>query len=101
MATAAKAYVEDAEKSSNAKAPRTQATTAVVRILCPDPDHVPPCPVPWESRSSIAGHSVTSCSMQRTTRPRRSLPKSVHRASARYGYSRRTVSMASQSTDQL
>ena len=35
-----------------------QATTVVARILCPDPDHAPPCPVPWESRSSIAGGSV-------------------------------------------
>jgi hypothetical protein len=35
-----------------------QATVAVARILCPDPDHAPPCPVPWESRSSIEGGSV-------------------------------------------
>ena len=35
-----------------------QAQVAVARILCPDPDHAPPCPVPWESRSSIAGGSV-------------------------------------------
>jgi hypothetical protein len=35
-----------------------QAKTVVARILCPDPDHAPPCPVPWESRSSIAGGSV-------------------------------------------
>jgi hypothetical protein len=35
-----------------------QAKTAVARILCPDPDHAPPCPVPWESRSSIGGGSV-------------------------------------------
>ena len=31
-----------------------QAKTVVARILCPDPDRAPPCPVPWESRSSIA-----------------------------------------------
>ena len=30
------------------------AKTVVARIFCPDPQHVPPCPVPWES-SSIAG----------------------------------------------
>jgi hypothetical protein len=35
-----------------------QAQTVVARILCPDPDHAPPCPVPWESRSSIADGSV-------------------------------------------
>jgi hypothetical protein len=35
-----------------------QADTVVARIFCPDPDHAPPCPVPWESRSSIAGGSV-------------------------------------------
>jgi hypothetical protein len=35
-----------------------QAQVAVARILCPDPDHAPPCPVPWESRSSIGGGSV-------------------------------------------
>jgi hypothetical protein len=35
-----------------------QAQTVVARILCPDPDHAPPCPVPWESRSSIAAGSV-------------------------------------------
>ena len=35
-----------------------QAQTVVARILCPDPDHAPPCPVPWESRSSIASGSV-------------------------------------------
>ena len=35
-----------------------QATTVVARILCPDPDHAPPCPVPWESRGSIARGSV-------------------------------------------
>lgn len=27
-----------------------QAKTAVARIFCPDPDHAPPCPVPWESK---------------------------------------------------
>jgi hypothetical protein len=35
-----------------------QAEAAVARILCPDPDHAPPCPVPWESRRSIGGGSV-------------------------------------------
>jgi hypothetical protein len=35
-----------------------QAQTVVARILCPDPDHAPPCPVPWDSRSSIADGSV-------------------------------------------
>ena len=35
-----------------------QAQAVVARILCPDPDHAPPCPVPWESRSSIARGSV-------------------------------------------
>jgi hypothetical protein len=35
-----------------------QAKTVVARILCPDPDHAPPCPVPWESRTSIAGGTV-------------------------------------------
>jgi len=35
-----------------------QATTVVARILCPDPEHAPPCPVPWESRSSVADGSV-------------------------------------------
>jgi len=35
-----------------------QAQVAVARIFCPDPDHAPPCPVPWESRSSIDGGSV-------------------------------------------
>ena len=35
-----------------------RAAAAVARILCPVPDHAPPCPVPWESRSSIAGGSV-------------------------------------------
>jgi hypothetical protein len=40
-------------------APDTEhVKTVVARILCPDPDHVPPYPVPWESRSSIAGGSV-------------------------------------------
>jgi hypothetical protein len=34
-----------------------QAQTVVARIFCPDPDHAPPCPVPWES-GSIAGGSV-------------------------------------------
>jgi hypothetical protein len=33
-----------------------QAQVAVARILCPDPDHAPPCP--WESRSSIDGGVV-------------------------------------------
>jgi hypothetical protein len=35
-----------------------QATTVIASIFCPDPDHEPPCPVPWESRSMI-GSSVT------------------------------------------
>ena len=35
-----------------------QAKVTVARILCPDPEHAPPCPVPWESRSSIDGGSV-------------------------------------------
>jgi hypothetical protein len=35
-----------------------QAKTVVALILCPDPDHAPPCPVRWESRSSKAGGSV-------------------------------------------
>jgi len=35
-----------------------RASTVVARIFCPDPDHAPPCPVPWESRSSIADGSV-------------------------------------------
>ena len=35
-----------------------EATTVVARLLCPDPDHAPPGPVPWESRSSIADGSV-------------------------------------------
>jgi hypothetical protein len=35
-----------------------QAKTAVARILCPDPGHAPPCPVPWESRGSVGGGSV-------------------------------------------
>ena len=35
-----------------------QATAAVARIFCPDPGHAPPCPVPWESRSSTGGGSV-------------------------------------------
>jgi hypothetical protein len=26
-----------------------RATDAVARIFCPDPDHAPPCPVPWEN----------------------------------------------------
>ena len=35
-----------------------QAKVAVARILCPDPDHAPPCPVPWESRSSTDDGTV-------------------------------------------
>jgi hypothetical protein len=35
-----------------------QAATVVARIFCPDPDHAPPCPVPWESKRSIANSSV-------------------------------------------
>ncbi len=43
---------------SVAAADTEQAGTAISRIFCPDPDHVPPCPVPWESRSSVASGSV-------------------------------------------
>ena len=33
-----------------------QAQAVVARILGPDPDHAPPCPVPWDSmRSSDSG----------------------------------------------
>jgi hypothetical protein len=35
-----------------------QAAIVVTRIFCPDPDHLPPCPVPWESRRSITDGSV-------------------------------------------
>jgi hypothetical protein len=35
-----------------------QAKAVVARILCPDPDHAPACPVPWESRTSSADSSV-------------------------------------------
>jgi hypothetical protein len=35
-----------------------QATTVIARIFCPDPDHVPPCPVPWGSTRSITRGSV-------------------------------------------
>jgi hypothetical protein len=35
-----------------------QPKAVVARSLCPDPDHAPPCPLPWESRSSIAGGTV-------------------------------------------
>jgi hypothetical protein len=35
-----------------------QAETVVARILCPDPDHAPPCPVPWESRCNSTDGSV-------------------------------------------
>ena len=35
-----------------------QAQAVVARIFCPDPDHAPPCPVPWESRRSKADGSV-------------------------------------------
>ena len=35
-----------------------QAKTVVARIFCPDPDHAPPCPVPWESSSTAGGGSV-------------------------------------------
>jgi hypothetical protein len=35
-----------------------QAATVISRIFCPDPGHAPPCPVPWESMSSIANGSV-------------------------------------------
>jgi hypothetical protein len=32
-----------------------QAKTVVARISCPDSDHAPPCPVPWESSSTAGG----------------------------------------------
>jgi hypothetical protein len=32
-----------------------QATDAIERIFCPDPDHAPPCTVPWEGMWSPAG----------------------------------------------
>ena len=35
-----------------------QAQTVVARIFCPDPNHAPPCPVPWESGPGIGGGSV-------------------------------------------
>ena len=35
-----------------------QAETVIALILCPDPDHASPCPVPWESRRSISRGSV-------------------------------------------
>ena len=39
-----------------AAADTEQATSAIARIFCPDPDHAPPCPVPWEStRSDTSG----------------------------------------------
>jgi hypothetical protein len=34
-----------------------QAQAVIAGILCPDPHHAGPCPVPWESRS-MAGRSV-------------------------------------------
>lgn len=34
-----------------------QSAAVIALIFCPDPDHAPPCPVPWESRS-MAGSSV-------------------------------------------
>jgi hypothetical protein len=33
------------------------AETVIAGIFCRDPDHAPPCPVPWES-SRMAGGSV-------------------------------------------
>ena len=40
-------------------APDTErASTVISGIFCPDPDHEPPCPVPWESLSDLAGGSV-------------------------------------------
>jgi hypothetical protein len=35
-----------------------QAATDVARILCPDPDHEPPCTVPWESSRNAARGAV-------------------------------------------
>jgi hypothetical protein len=35
-----------------------QAKTVVARIFCPDSDHAPPCPVPWESSGTAGGGSV-------------------------------------------
>jgi len=45
-------------KISVAASDTEQARTVVACIFCPDPDHAPPCPVPWESMSSIGGGSV-------------------------------------------
>ena len=38
-----------------AAADTEQAEEAVERIFCPDPDHAPPCTVPWEGMGSPAG----------------------------------------------
>jgi hypothetical protein len=35
-----------------------RVTDAVARIFCPDPDHAPPCPVPWESCTNATRGSV-------------------------------------------
>jgi hypothetical protein len=45
-------------RMSVAAADTDQATTDIARIFCPDPDHVPPCPVPWESGPSAISGSV-------------------------------------------
>ncbi|GAA1639380.1 hypothetical protein [Georgenia ruanii] len=29
----------------------------VHRLLCPDPDHAPPCPIPWESAIGPIDHA--------------------------------------------
>jgi hypothetical protein len=44
----------------NVAAPDTErAASEISRIFCPDPDHAPPCPVPWESIRSAAGGSAS------------------------------------------
>jgi hypothetical protein len=35
-----------------------QAQTVVAGIFCADPDHAPPCPVPWSSRTSVTDGTV-------------------------------------------
>lgn len=34
---------------------------AVARLLCPDPDHAPPCPVPWSFDSAGRPLVVSVC----------------------------------------
>jgi hypothetical protein len=43
---------------SVAAADTEQAETIISRIFCPDPEHAPPCPVPWSSMRSVAEGSV-------------------------------------------